>query len=47
MLATGIYCLDDALRIRTIIWFDGRRRIGCQNSRRECEGMEIGTLGYK
>lgn len=46
VLATGIYYLDDALGIRTIVWFDGCSRIGCQNGRRECEGVKIGTLGY-
>jgi len=45
VLATGIYGLDDGLCIRTVIWFDGGRRTGCQNGRREGESVEIGTLG--
>lgn len=47
VLAAGIYYLDDALGIRTIVWLDGCSWIGCQNGRRKCEGVKIGTLGYK
>ena len=46
VLATGIHCLDDALRIRTVIWLDGCRWAGGQDGRRKSEGVEIGTLCY-
>jgi len=46
VLATGIYCLDDGLRVRTIIGLDGCCWGGGQNSRRECEGVKISTFGY-
>lgn len=45
VVATGIYSLNDRLGIRTIIWLDGRRWRGCKDGGRECEGVEIGTLG--
>ena len=46
VLATGIYGLDDVLCIRTVIWLDECGWSGCQNGRRECEGVEIGTFRY-
>jgi hypothetical protein len=38
--------LDDALCVRTVIWLDECGWICCQNGRRECEGVEIGTFRY-
>lgn len=42
---TSVYCLNDSLGVRSIIWFDGSGAAGSKDSRRERERVEICSFG--
>lgn len=48
VVSSGVDVLNHGLSVRTVVWFDGGRSgggLGGENCRRECQRIEVGSLG--